>query len=260
VARRGRRWLIGLVVVVLVLAGLLVVADRVAVHVAEGKLADQAVTAMRDREITSDQKPSVSIGGFPFLTQVLAGKYEKVTIDVDHPRNRRVTLDKLTIVANQVHAPLDTIRSGEGQVTADTVAGTATMSWDVVRSLIDTTPLRQVPGLDVSKLNIAVKDNKVNLSAPISFAGIKLTLQAAGTLAVTKGEVHVQIEDLRAVSSNGGTSALSPSFLQQYRDRLNVKVAVPNLPYDLVINKVQSSATGVLVTATAANVILAGKA
>jgi hypothetical protein len=61
------------------------------------------------------------------------------------------------------------------------------------------------------------------------------------------------------VSPNGGTSALSPSFLQQYRDRLNVKVAVPNLPYDLVINKVQSSSTGVLVTATAANVILAGK-
>jgi LmeA-like phospholipid-binding len=260
VARRGRRWLIALVVVVLVVAGLLVVADRVAVNVAENRLADQAVTAMRERDITSADKPGVSIGGFPFLTQVLAGKYQKVTIDVDRPRSGDVTLDHLTVVANQVHAPLDTIRSGQGQVTADTVTGTAKMGWDVVRGLIDTTPLRQVPGLDISKLNIAVKDNKVNMSAPIAFAGISLTLQTAGTLTVSKGEVRVQIEDLRAVSPNGGTSAIAPSFLNQYRDRLNVKIAVPSLPYDLVINKVRTSDAGVVVTATASNVVLAGKA
>lgn len=259
-AGRGRRSLIALVVVVLVLAGLLVVADRVAVNVAETKLADQAVIAMRDREITSDRRPGVSIGGFPFLTQVLAGKYQKVTIDVDHPRNRQVTLDHLAIVANQVHAPLDTIRSGQGRVTADSVAGTAKMSWDVVRSLIDTTPLRQIPGLDISRLSVAVQDNKVNLSAPITFAGVHLTLQASGTLTVTKGEVRMQIEDLRAVSPDGGTSSISPAFINQYRDRFNVKVAVPSLPYDLVINKVQTSSAGVLVTATAANVLLAGQA
>jgi LmeA-like phospholipid-binding len=260
VARRGRRWLIALVVVVIVLAGLFVVADRVAVNVAENRIADQAVTAMRERDITSDRKPSVNIGGFPFLTQVLAGKYQKVTISVDHPRNGTVTLDHLTITANDVHAPLDTIRTGQGQVTADSVAGTATMGWDVVRSLIDTTPLRQVPGLDISKLSVTVKDNKVNMSAPIAFAGISLTLQTSGTLTVDKGEVRLQIEDLRAVSPNGGTSAIAPSFLNQYRDRLNVKIAIPTLPYSLVVNKVQTSNSGVLVTATAANVVLSGQA
>jgi hypothetical protein len=259
VAKRGRRSLIALVVVVLVLVGLFVVADRVAVNLAEKRIADQAVTEMGNREMTSASKPHVTIAGFPFLTQVLAGKYQKVTIDVDHPKNGKVDLDRLVIEANQVHAPIKTITSRQGQVTSDTVQGTATLNWDTVRSLVDTTPLRQVPGLDVSKLNITVKDNKVNLSAPVAFIGLKLNLQASGTLAVTKGEVRVQIEDLRATSANGGTSVIPPAFIDQYRNALNVKIAVPQLPYALVIDKVQTSSAGVLVVATAANVVLAGQ-
>jgi hypothetical protein len=259
-AHRGRRWTIGLLVFVLVLAGLFVVVDRVAVNVAEKRIADQMVTAMGDSDITSARKPTVTIGGFPFLTQVLAGRYDKVTIDVDHPKSGQVTLEHLVIAASQVRAPLKTITSRQGQVTSDTVRGTATMSWDVARSLIDTTPLRQVPGLDIAKLNVAVKDNKIDLSAPIVLAGLRLTLQAAGTLAVTKGEVRVQIEDLRVTSANGGSTVIPPSAIEQYRDRLNVRVAVPKLPYALVIDKVQTSAAGVLVTATAANVVLAGQA
>ena len=103
-ARRGRRSLIGLIVVLVVLAGLFVVADRIAVGIADRRLADQAATQLASRQITSAKKPTASIGGFPFLTQVLAGKYQKVTIDVDHPRTQRTTLDHLTIVANSVHA------------------------------------------------------------------------------------------------------------------------------------------------------------
>jgi hypothetical protein len=260
VAGRGRRRLVALVVVVVVLVGLVVVADRVAVNLAEKRIADQAAIEMRNRDITSDTKPRASIAGFPFLTQVLSGTYRKVTINVDHPHNGRVALDGITIVANQVHAPLDTIRSGHGRVTADTVQGTAAIGWDVVRDLVDTTPLRQVPGLDVSKLQITAKDNKLNLAAPIAFAGLNLQLQASGTLAVTKGEVHLQLDDLRAASANGTTTPIPPSFVDQYRDRLGVKIAVPSLPYSLVVNKVETSANGILIIATAADVVIAGQA
>jgi LmeA-like phospholipid-binding len=260
VAGRARRPLIAMAVVIVVLAGLLVVADRVAANVAEGRIADQAATEMRNRNITSAKKPVATVGGFPFLTQVLAGRYQKVSIVVDQPQSGQVKLDQLTVVAQQVHAPLGTLTSGQGKVTADTVRGTATMSWDVVRGLVDTTPLRQVPGLDVSKLKIEVKDNKMTLAAPVAFAGLNLTLEAAGTLAVTKGEVRLQIEDLRATSANGGVGAIPQSVVNQYRDRLNVKVAVPNLPYDLKINKVETTRNGILLTATAENVVLAGQA
>ncbi|MFL6112662.1 MAG: DUF2993 domain-containing protein [Catenulispora sp.] len=259
-ARRGRRSLVAFLVVVVVLIGLLAVADRVAVHVAENRIADQAVTEMSNRNITSPSKPDVSIGGFPFLTQVLAGTYQKVTIDVDHPKNGKVTLDHLAITADQVHAPLKTLTSHQGQVTSDRVQGTATLNWDTVRSLIDTTPLSQLPGLDASKLNVTVKDNKINMSAPVAFLGFRLTLQSAGTLAVAKGEVRVQIEDVKLTTANGGSAAVTPSIMNQYRDKLNVRIAVPQLPYALVVDKVQTSSSGVLVIATANNVVLAGAA
>jgi hypothetical protein len=259
VARRGRRSLIALLVVVMVLAGLFVVADRIAANMAEQRIADQAATEMRNRDITSDSKPRADIAGFPFLTQVLGGTYRKVTIEVDRPRTGAVALDRITVVANQVHAPLDSIRAGRGQVTADTVQGTASMSWEVVRNLLDTTPLRQVPGLDVSKLTVTAKDNKINLAAPIEVAGMSFQLQAAGTVAVNRGEVRLQLDDLRAVSAGGGAAALPASFVDQYRDSLGGRIAVPSLPYSLVINKVETTADGILLIATAANVVLSGQ-
>ncbi|MGC9670117.1 DUF2993 domain-containing protein [Planosporangium sp. 12N6] len=258
-ARRGRRWVIALVVVVVVLGGLFVVADRVAVTMAEQRIADEAAKEMGNRGITSASKPQADIAGFPFLTQVLGGTYRKVSFTVDHPRSGQVSLDRFTLVADRVHAPLDAITSGHGQVTADAVQGTATLGWDAVRDLVDTTPLRQVPGLDISRLKVTVRDNKVNLAAPVAFAGINLQLEATGTLAVTGGEVHLQLDDLRAVSPTGGM-AIPQSFIDQYRSQLGVKIAVPSLPYDLVVNKVETSPDGVLIIATAANVVLAGQA
>lgn len=262
-AARGRRSLIGLVTVVVVLVGLFVVADRIAVNVAERRIADQAATEMHNRGITYDGKPTADIAGFPFLTQVLRGTYQKVTIKVDHPRNSQGSLNDMTLVATDIHAPLSAITSGHAQVKADAVQGTATIGWDAVRDLIDVTPLRQIPGLDVSKLKLSVKDGKVNLTAPISISGFTMQLQASGTVAVAKGEVRLQLDDVNAVDSGGGASLIPQSvirsFIGQYRDRLGARIAVPSLPYSLVINKVDTSGTGVLITATAADVLLSGQ-
>lgn len=258
-AGRGRRSLIVLGVLLVLVAGLFVIGDRVAANAAEGRIADQAQAEMRQRDITSASRPSASVGGFPFLTQVLAGTYQKVTITVDKPQTSKVKLDHLTITANRVHAPLGTLTSGNGQVKADSVAGTATMGWDVVKTLVDQTPLKQIPGLDASKLDIAVKDNKMTLGAPIAFAGLKLTLQASGTLTVANGEVRLQIEDVR-IDNGNSSSAISRAFLDQYKDQLNVKIDVPQMPYKLVINKVETTDKGVLLTATAADVVLSGQA
>ncbi|MFF1872722.1 DUF2993 domain-containing protein [Kitasatospora herbaricolor] len=72
-----RGWLkltIGLVVV----SGLLVGADRIAVGVAEDEAADQLVRSGR-----LSQRPQVSIEGFPFLTQVLSMKLDDVRLSAE---------------------------------------------------------------------------------------------------------------------------------------------------------------------------------
>lgn len=55
-----------LLIVVVVLGGLFVLADRLAVHFAEGEAADKLRTS---ENLAST--PDVSIKGFPFLTQVV---------------------------------------------------------------------------------------------------------------------------------------------------------------------------------------------
>lgn len=70
--RRGVRILI---VAVVVLAGLFVAADRVAVVYAQNKAAQRIQSS---QGLTS--RPTVSIKGFPFLTQVIDRKLDEVTI------------------------------------------------------------------------------------------------------------------------------------------------------------------------------------
>ena len=70
--RRRRRWPIILLVTLVVLAGLLVIVDRVAVRYADNQFATQI------QKQGFSTKPSVSIQGFPFLTQVAARDFKDV--------------------------------------------------------------------------------------------------------------------------------------------------------------------------------------
>ena len=79
--RRGRKLLIGLFVLLLLLAGLLVVADRVAVGVAERMIADR-VRQEITKQGAQSAEPDVEVGGTPFLTQVLDGRYQRITINL----------------------------------------------------------------------------------------------------------------------------------------------------------------------------------
>ena len=88
--RRRRRWPLILLIIVVVLAGLLVVVDRVAVHLADNEFATQ----IQKQGFTT--KPSVSIQGFPFLTQVAARDFKDVRITANGEKAGPVTIDDTT--------------------------------------------------------------------------------------------------------------------------------------------------------------------
>jgi len=75
--RRGRRWTMVVFGVIVVLI-LLVIGDRVALAVAENDMADQFVSN------GLPVKPSVTIEGFPFLTQLAARDFHKVDISASN--------------------------------------------------------------------------------------------------------------------------------------------------------------------------------
>jgi hypothetical protein len=74
---RARRWVMALFALIVVLI-LLTIVDRVALAVAENQFANQAV------QNGLPVKPSVTIEGFPFLTQLIARDFRKVDISASN--------------------------------------------------------------------------------------------------------------------------------------------------------------------------------
>jgi hypothetical protein len=120
--RRRARWPWVLLSIVVVLALLFVVADRVALHFAE----DKAASTLQSSQHLST-KPDVSVGGFPFLTQLLAGEFDDVTISAD---NISVGNDAMTLKSVVVHLQHVTVPRDYSSVRARTAQADAQAGYD----------------------------------------------------------------------------------------------------------------------------------
>lgn len=251
----GRRGKIGisLLVILLLLGGGLIVADRIAVEAAENRIADQAKKELVNRNIEMPGNPSVNIVGFPFLTQVFAGEYHRIDIGVPKPTANGVQFDDITVSAHTVRADTQSVLNGTGKVTASRVTGTAALGWDAVRQALEIVGL---PGIDPSAVQLSVNNNVVDLRFPLAAAGQQITLVASGTLAVDKGSIRLKLTDLRA---DGVTpSSIVQRTIDQYRSRMVINLNVPAMPYRLVITKVTTGEAGLTIDAAADDVVLAG--
>src|SRR5262245_48783373 len=111
-AGRGRRRGVILLVILLVIVGLLVVADRVAVGVAESKIATLVAQQTQAQQIKTNGDPDVTIEGFPFLTQVFSGEYDAIDITFNGITAQGVTLSKLDVKATDVSAQMSDLMKG----------------------------------------------------------------------------------------------------------------------------------------------------
>jgi hypothetical protein len=118
VARRRGGPLKILLIVLLVLAVLLVAADRIGNYVAE-RVAANTIKSSQDLRST----PDVDIGGFPFLTQLIGRDFDKITVtakDVPLNRNRDVLdLSQLQVTLHSITAPRDLSSVHADSATAD---------------------------------------------------------------------------------------------------------------------------------------------
>jgi len=249
--RRGRKVLITLVVLLLVLGGLIVVTDRIAVGVAERAIADQVRQEIAKQGAQSST-PEVEVGGFPFLTQVLDGRYERISIvlrDVrGSVRGDAVALPKLDVDARNVRASLDTIRSGQGDVVAETVDGTGTISYDSLAKLLDR------PGLTLGEQN-----GRLAVTAPVDILGQGLTVTGTADITVGKeGQVALRFNDLTAEGLPN--LPLARTLLSNYARSISIDVPLPELPFQLAVREVRPLPEGLAVTADARNVPISSAA
>jgi hypothetical protein len=117
-----RRILIAFVVFIVVI---LVVADRVGAAVAAHVLADKLQT---DEHLP--HKPSTSIGGIPFLTQAVGGKYNNISVTAHDFVTDGVTVDTMNVHMHGVHLPLGkVIRGSVHTVPVDHIDGSALVTF-----------------------------------------------------------------------------------------------------------------------------------
>jgi hypothetical protein len=240
-----------LVVLAVALVGLLVIADRVAAYAAERAVAGQARTQLASRQVTMPSDPKVTVGGFPFLTQVLRGVYDKVTIDLTKPTIQGVTLLELDVTARGVHATTQTIMSGSGTVTADHVDGVARIGWDQIPKLLDQA------GLTGTNIQVTANDSgQIVVTEPVKLGGIDVTVVATGSLVVSGTDVSLKVSHVDVRGQN--IPALVKELANKFGTAITGKVKIPALPYSLKVQSVQTVPSGLTVTAVALNVPLSG--
>lgn len=244
--RWGRRVLVTLLVLLAVCAAVLVVVDRVAVAVAERVIADQVRREMTKQEISS-ASPEVAVGGFPFLTQVLGGRYESVSIvlrDVQGPaEGRTVRVPELAVRVHGIAASIRTLRSGQGRIVAESVEGAATVSYGTVATFIDK-----------EGLSLFEQDGRLAVTAPLDVLGQRVTVRGTAELTVEGNEVAIGFAELTAdgLPANPTAQALVSAYARQ----ISVRMPLPELPYGLEIRQVRAAPEGLSVTVSARNVLL----
>lgn len=220
-----RRLLIG----VIVLVGLLVAADRVGNVIAERTVAK----TVQDSQHLA-HRPDVDIAGFPFLTQLAAGKFGKVTLhdhDITTGTGRRALhLSEVTVVLRDV-----TVSRDFSSATAAHTTANALVSYADVSSALGV------------KLSYA-GDGRVRAKASTSVLGQAVNGSVTAHPEVRSGDLafgspHVAVDGARLPASV--SAALAEVF--------GAPLSFAGLPYGLSVRSVSAAAGGLALTLTARN-------
>ncbi|MBS2962297.1 DUF2993 domain-containing protein [Actinocrinis puniceicyclus] len=223
---RGRGWLIAL----LVLVALLIGADRIAAAVTESQLAAKIQSSQN-----LSRKPSVSIDGFPFLTQVISRHFGNATVDIDNLDERGVPIAHIHADLNGVH-----VSSGYNSATVDTLTGTATLSYAQL-----STTLSKDAGIGQITLSQGAGNQ---VKAAYNLAGIGISADVA--VSVLSGN-RLEFKTTHVQSPLSGLGLKTPA-------NFDVKVPLGNLPFGMQLQDLRVTPTGVDISATGHNVLLTG--
>ena len=215
--RRARRWIITLAVIVIVLVVLDFAARVVAQNVIATKIEQQGLS----------QKPTVAIGGFPFLTQVASRDFSQVNISVADLTEGPVTITSVKATAHGVRLKSFAFNSG----TVSSLSGTAFVSF--------------------ASLGNALTAQVGPLGSLLHGAGLNLSQAGPGevkanlSLVLTSGSATWRVSrlsgnklDVRLVSSSG----LPAPVLSSIQD---VALKIPKLPLGLTVRSVNVTPQGV---------------
>ncbi|MFS8199213.1 DUF2993 domain-containing protein [Streptomyces sp. CWNU-52B] len=241
-----------LLIVVVVLGGLFVIADRVAVGFAEDEAADRLKT---NEGLAST--PDVSIKGFPFLTQVVGGELDEVEVGIknydadtsgtgDAPA--KIRIDDLTAQMRGVAF------SGDySSAKANSATGTATISYAELLKAAKAEPVEVTTGVTAQVVGLSDGGNgKIKVEVEATVLGTKLPRPVSVLSSVSvKGdtvEVHADSLPKLGVQLAEDKARLITDFRQK----------IDGLPGGIKLDKVQAATDGVDIEVKGSDVSLVG--
>jgi hypothetical protein len=236
--------------VVLFVAVLVAVADRVASAVAADQLRSRVAEELQARQV-GYASLDVTVGGVPFLTQVAQGRYESIAIDMAdvrlHSEGLEANLPALNVVASGVQADAVALALGDATVTADHVVGSAVVSYAGLSGLVDLS--------DYYLTDVAFEERGGVLyaSAVVSVAGMDLPIEAGADVSLQDGQIQLAFRDANAVGMELPDAALSA--LDALVNAVIV-AAMPPLPFGITLDALEVTHDGLAITATGRGVTL----
>ncbi|MGW0712862.1 LmeA family phospholipid-binding protein [Streptomyces sp. NPDC002643] len=238
-----------LLIVAVILGGLFVIADRVAVGFAE----DEAAQQLKTSEGLTDT-PSVSIKGFPFLTQVAGGELDEVEVGIkDYEAKASGASDNVdSILIDDLTAKMTGVSfsSDFSSATAATATGTATVSYDELLKAAKSEPTDVGLGFTARVVGLSDGGNgKIKVAVEIDPPALEPeTVTVLSTVSVKDDKVEVEADSLPDLG-------IAESAVRSITD---FQQAIDDLPGDIKLDKVEAASDGVEITVKGSNVRLAG--
>jgi len=230
------RWPSWVITLVIVLA-LLVAADRVALLVAERAAAKTLQSSQH-----LDRAPSVSIAGFPFLTQLAAGHFDKVTLaasDLTVGRaGRTVRISKVTVDLHGAHAARDL-----SSVHADTASATAAISYSDLSATLGVPLAYGGPSADGV--------GRITARKSVSIAGQQFSAAVAAEARIVDGSLRF-VSPQVSVDGVGGAAVPQP-VIDLLSSVFGDAIALTHLPFGLTVRSVTADARAVRITLAGTN-------
>ncbi|MET7538784.1 DUF2993 domain-containing protein [Streptomyces sp. NPDC005507] len=236
-----------LLIVVVILGGLFVIADRVAVNYAEGEAADRVRTS---EGLAST--PDVSIKGFPFLTQAASGTLDDVEIGIkDYDAKSGGESIRIADLNAEMHGV--EFNSSFSSATAESATGTARISYAELLKAVRKQDAAQVaPGVtaQIDRLSYGGGD-KVKVGITVHTALGTLHPTVLSSIKVTDGKVSARADSLPKV----GALELAEGRIRAVTD---FQQAIDDLPAGIELDRVEAVKDGVEISVKGSKLDLVG--
>jgi LmeA-like phospholipid-binding len=236
-------------IVLVVLIGLLVVADFGAATAAEYQVSQRLRS-----NLNLPDEPAVRINGFPFLLQAFSGDYRDVEVKADGVSVARLSNLGVEATLHHVRVPFSDLVSGSVQtIRIDDVVGRVRVRAAELKQLINADDLQveMITDRDRNAAGQKVPDNAVKLTGATDILGQHTTVTVIASLELVDGQVQVQPHTVRV---DGRT--LLPAVEQSVLRLFTVRLDPGTLPFNVTPTAVHADDGALVVEGTARDVVL----